>query len=383
MKKLIIILLAVIFAVPATTWSQGCMEPSGEDGVQVIGFIQPQYQYDFFGKDKFSGEDQDLSSFYFNRARVGVMGTIPYDFSYYVMFEFSPTLNGNKNGMAPLLLDGFISYNRFAPYFKVAVGQFKSPFSQELQEACHKLHTINRSEVVINLVNPWRDMGLMFSGGTGDLSILGSKTENLIGYSFGIMNGTGINNWDDNNKKDYVGRLTLHPIEMIRVGASYRFGKQPAKAEDATQDDERKRFGFDAEFNYKGLIVQGEYVNGSDVGSFSTGGGCSGEVEWHEGSVNRDGFHVTALYRTPWNFEPLLRFEQYNPNMDRPDDEVSANPEDYTYHQTWTWGLNYHFNEKVRIQANYLYRMEKTPEWMNRYVEVDNDMFLMQFQIVF
>ncbi len=383
MKKLIIILFAALFAWPATSWAQGCMEPSGEEGVQVIGFIQPQFQYDFLGTEELTGDNLNESSFYFNRARLGVMGTIPYDFSYYVMFEFSPTLNGIKDGTPPLLLDGFISYNRFAPYVKFSLGQFKSPFGQELLTPCHKLHTINRATAVVNLVSPWRDMGLMVSGGTGDLSILGSKTENFFGYSFAILNGAGINQWDNNNSKDYVGRLTVHPFDFVTVGASYRFGRQPAQSPDATEEDTRERFGLDVELKYKGFLVQGEYVNGADVGSYTTGGGCGGDVEIHEGSVNRDGFYITALYRTPWNFEPVVRFERYNPNLDEPPADVSPDPADYTIQNSWTFGLNYFFNDKVRLQANYLYNAETTPDWMNRYVEVSNDAFLLQMQIVF
>lgn len=376
MKKLIFLVLSALFFLPHMIWAQGCMEPTGEEGVQVIGFIQPQYQYNWLGDD-IEGNNLDESSFYFNRARLGVMGSIPYDFSYYAVMEFSPTLNGGKNPMPPKLLDAFISYNRFAPYVKVSVGQFKSPFGLELTTACHKLHTIRRALVVENLVHPWRDMGLMFTGGTGDLSILGSKTQNFIGYSFAILNGSGINQWDDNGRKDIVGRLTIHPFDFITIGASYRFGKQPPQAEGVTEDDQRERLGFDVQLNYKNFLVQGEYVYGSDIGSYTTGGGCGGEVEIHEGSVNRNGFFVQAMYMTPWRFQPVVKFERYDPNLDMTVSDPEFTGTEYVQN-TITYGLNYFFNDKVRFQLNYLYQAEE-----NAKVEIPNDAVIGQLQIVF
>ena len=360
-KVLFIILISTLFA-PLIGWGQGCMESSSEDGVSVVGYIQPQFEYNFLGDD-IEGQSMDESKFYFNRARVGVVGNIPYDFSYYAMLEISPTLGG------PKLLDAFISYNGFGPWAKISIGQFKSPFGIELSTPCHKLHTIDRSIVVNNLAAPFRDIGLMVTGGTNDLSILGSKTENFIGYQFAILNGTGMNVLDDNVKKDLVGRVTLHPFEFVTLGASYRFGKHPALVEDA-EDDERKRYGFDVELKYKNFLVQGEYINGSDVGSYTTGGGCGDPFEIHQGSVDRNGFFVQAMYMTPWNVQPLVKVERYDPNID--DDAVDDMQNVITY------GLNYFFNEWTRMQINYLYRAEE-----NGKVEIPNDALIVQFQVAF
>lgn len=128
--------------------------------MQVIGFIQPQYEYNFL-ETSLTGKNQDESSFYFNRARLGVTGNTPYDFSYYFLMEFSPTLNGARESRAPFLLDAFVSYNRFAPYAKISLGQFKSPFGLEALTACHKLYTINRSDVAIQTQGLFRDQGIM------------------------------------------------------------------------------------------------------------------------------------------------------------------------------------------------------------------------------
>ena len=335
----------------------------------VIGYIQPEFKYSFLGEDKLTGKNLDESNFYFNRLRIGVTGNIPYDFSYYALTELSPTLEG------PYILDAFISYNRFGPWAKIAMGQFKSPFGRELTTACHKLHTINRSQVVGNLAGPFRDFGVMISGGTDTLSFLGSKTKNFFGYSLAVLNGNGKNIVDDNRKKDIVGRLTIHPVEFLTLGASYRFGKHPpADADNA--DDERSRFGFDAEINFNNFLIQGEFIKGSDKGSYTTGGGCGDPLEVKEGSVDRDGFFVQAAYMTPWRLQPIIKYETFDPNMANDAELFAGSTTDRQ--NIVTYGFNYFFNEWTRVQVNYLYKAEETGD-----VEVPNDALLVQVQVVF
>ena len=366
MKNILIILISILFLLPQITFSQACMEATSEDGVNVIGYIQPQYEHSFLGTD-LNGHSLDESKFYFRRARLGVTGNIPYDFSYYAVAELSPAQGGAS------LLDAFISYNRWDPYLKISVGQFRTPFGLELSTPCHKLHTINRSLVVGNLSGPFRDMGVMISGSTDEKKIFGLETKDLLSYQIAIVQGTGLNTLDNNRAKDILGRVAIHPFDFITVGTSYRFGKHPTLVTDAPED-ERSRIGIDLTLEHKGFMVQGEYISGSDVGSYTTGGGCGDELTLHEGSVNRNGFMVMAMYKTKWNLQPVIKYETYDPNMD-----VTAreNP-DFIIQNTITYGLNYFFNEKTRVQINYLYNAEE-----NGNVEVPNDALLVQFQTLF
>jgi phosphate-selective porin len=367
MKNILSILISALIFLPGLSFSQGCIETTSEDGgVSIVGYIQPQFDYNFLGND-FAGKSLDESNFYFRRARIGAVGNIPYDISYYAMFEFSPHLGGAQ------ILDAFVSYNRFAPYAKFSIGQFKSPFGLELSTPCHRLHTIERSMVVETLAAPFRDLGVMLSGGTGELSFWGSETENFLSYNVAILNGTGMNIEDNNTKKDFVGRVVVHPFEFIKVGTSYRFGKYPTQVDDAP-DDERSRIGVDVSLDYKNFLVQGEYISGSDVGSYTTGGGCGDPLELHQGSVDREGFMVLALYRTPWNIEPVIKYESFDPNL-----AVDAIEDPNQYIQnTLTFGINYFFNEHARMQINYLYQAEETGE-----VERMNDAFMVQLQADF
>jgi len=295
------------------------------------------------------------------------MGNIPYDFSYYFVTEMAPIQN-TEFGQAATICDAFITYKRFAPYVKVSVGQFKAPFGTEQLHGCHKLLTINRSEVVNNLAGPIRDMGIMISGSVDTL--FGANLKDLLGYSVAIINGTGRNIFDNNMKKDIVARLTLKPLSFLTLGSSYRFGAHPALVETSETDDTRMRYGFDATFKYSNFFVQGEYIVGSNEGSYTTGGGCGGPLEVHEGSVDQRGYFAQAAYMTPWNIQPVVKYETYDPNI--------AEEADGDIHNIVTFGVNYFFNDWTRVQLNYLYKAEE-----NGNVEIPNDEILLQFQLIF
>lgn len=89
----------------------------------------------------------------------------------------------------------------------------------------------------------------------------------------------------------------------------------------------------------------------------------------HQGSVDRNGYWAQAMYSlydiTDINIQPIIKYENYDPDTDTDDDAESI----------ITFGVNYFFNDWTRLQMNYLYKAED--------VEVSNDEILMQMQVVF
>ncbi len=372
MKKLnIIIALAALFTIQFA-YGQGCEGPGEGDGIKFFGFIQPQYEYQINNiNDDTADSPENMGGFFFNRARLGVMGNIPYDFSYYFIVEYAP-----KAGFG--ICDAFVSYNRFAPYAVASMGQFKAPFGAEQLQGCHKLYTIDRSDVTNDLAGPIRDMGVMISGGTGDALKFGEDSpKNVIGYQLAWMNGEGRDVLDDDyeftkltdNLKTFVGRLTLTPIKEFTIGASYKRGKHLPVAEGVTENDTRTRFGIDATFNYANFVVQTEFIQGEDKGSYTTGGGCGGDLQTHVGSKQRNGYYLTALYKTKWNIEPVVKFESYDLDTSVDNNKVMR----------WTTGINYFFNEWTRLQINYQYNMTEAPVG---YGELYHDALQIQLQAI-
>lgn len=344
MKKFTILFAAlVMFAINAN--SQGCSEPASSDGINVFGFLQTQYDYNLL--------DDPESNFGFNRARIGVQGAIPYDFSYYVLLETSPF---KKDGPKAYLLDAFITYSRFS-FAKVSVGSFKNPFGLELSTPCNALHTINRSKVVNELTAPDRDMGFM---------LLGGSDTTLFRYAVSVTNGTGLLVKDIDTYKDVIGRVLFQPTDWMHVGGSFKTGKSVNVTDPTLGDNKTTRFGAELEVNFANFLVQGEYIYGKDDGAYTVGGGCGGDPTVVQGSIERSGMFVTALYNTPWNLQPVIKYENYNNDM-----SLTNNMEQIT-----TFGFNYFFNDWTRLQVNYEYAAEQAKE-------IKNDRLMVQLQVKF
>ncbi len=335
-------LLIAALVLPVAAFGQGCMEGGSDEGVNVVGFIQPQFEY-YPNPDP----DQEHLTFSYCRARLGVVGDVPYDISYYFMMEFAPFMTDS-----PYMLDAFMSYTRL-PYAKISFGQFKQPFSMERNTSCSGLHTIRRSKVVENLAMD-RDLGIM---------ALGNLAEGLD-YRLAVMNGTGKNTKDDNKGKDIVGRAIYSPCECATLGAGFVSGNSKSQVEGA-DDDTKTRYGGDLEVRYMNFLAQGEYIYGKDKGSYTVGGGCGGDPEIVVGSVERNGFFVTLLYSTDWNLQPVLKYDRYDPDTDVDDD---------MWH-SWTFGFNYFLNDWTRLQVNYIRNIEDFVP------ALENDEFLVQMQV--
>ncbi|HHE40319.1 MAG TPA: hypothetical protein ENL10_02325 [Candidatus Cloacimonetes bacterium] len=246
MNRVTLFSIILMLCIPIFSNAQGCMEASSDEGVNVVGYLQSQFEYKF-------NDDDNESSFTFNRARMGLVGNIPYDFSYYVMFEFSPFQAG------PYLLDGFITYSRLAPFAGISIGRFKSPLSLELNTPCQGLHTINRSLVVEELTFPSRDMGILING----------HFKKLVKYALAFTNESiSEDGFDDDANKTFAGRLVISPLEFISFGGSCKYGTTELSAE-GDDPDSRIRYAGEFEFKYSNILVQAEYLQGK--GFYKTG----------------------------------------------------------------------------------------------------------------
>lgn len=325
-------------------YAQGCAAPKSDEGVSIIGFLQPQFE------TKFTDAGTNYS-FTFNRARIGVTGNIPYDIVYYAVIEASPFKDAN-----PFLLDAFISYQRFS-FAKISVGQFKSPFSLEMSTPCSELNTIYRSSGINNLVSPDRDLGVM---------LFGSVKNDLFSYSLALTNGSGKGVLDNNEGKTFHSRVVLKPLSFVKIGGGLQYGTHPPFSDTIPNEDQRLRWSADIQLNYKNFSLAGEYIYGNDKGSYVVGGGCGTDPTIEVGDLRRSGYYFTAMYKTPWKIQPVFRYENWNTDLDN----INTSEHNMVY------GLNYWLNDWTRIQLNYLYKAEER-------LEIKNDELVIQFQVVF
>jgi phosphate-selective porin len=359
MKNIIWFTGMLLLLSPFSLSGQGCAEPSSDEGVKVWGYMQPEMNVKF--------TDKTQASFLLRRMRLGVMGNIPYDFSYYFLVETSQFINPDRTGA--FLLDGFITYKRFR-FFKISLGSFKNQFGRELVMPCHALYTVNRSKFVDELTSGLngsnRDIGVAFMGG---------NDTTFLTYTVTVTNGTGALAVDNNLFDTYAltGRMTIQPIKKLYFGVSARHIESPPTAEGVTDKDTKLRYGFDAQYSIGGFTFLGEYIHGTDEGSYLEGGGCGGDPVLKTGTNNADGYYIMGVYRFPFNLEPVYKFESYTTKKD--DGGDTPNPvENTSYYQTF--GLNYYPNDWSRIQVNYVYRAERPTEH-------NDDCLFIQVQVKF
>lgn len=327
--------------------AQGCDAEDPTDSIapakiKLFGFIQPEYNYTF--------SDPAESTFKFRRARIGVRGRLFEDWSYYFMLETSPFIGGVGSAY---LMDAFVTWDKYN-WARLSVGSYKQPFGREVQTACNALITIDRAIVSDQLVVPQRDYGI---------SIWGGNVNTRLNYAFAIMNGSGLNKVDNNNKKDIVGRVTYKVFDFMTIGGSFRYGYPKLN----NNDDSRTTYGGEILFDINNLHIQGEYIH--DEGAYDPGAdtGCGSEpLALGE---ERDGAYGMIWYDTKWNLQPVFKYEFFDQDLDLKDVP-------YRYSERMTIGLNYYFNKAVRLQVNYQANIETV-------INEDNDKFLAQIQVVF
>ncbi len=267
------------------------------------GFVQGMYLANF-------DEDFKLTdnTFRMRRVRLSAEGTLFKGLTYKIQGDFVNS---------PFLVDAFLKY-KLCKEFAIQVGQFKTPFSIESPINPVSLEIFDYGEGIQSLVGYsdvcgvgglGRDIGIM---ATGDLFYIKSKGYSVVNYSIGVFNGNGPVNFkknekglDNNNRKDIVGRLEVHPgLKALTLSGSYYYGKY-------TKDDNvnctRNRWAAGAQYNDGNLVIRGEYISG-------TTGVAPTVIPEDLGYFNSNGYYGVIGY----NFQageqkimPVLRYDHF------------------------------------------------------------------------
>jgi len=250
-----------------------------------------------------------------------------------------------------------------AKQFNMKIGQFKSPFTMESQLVPATLETASYSRTISNLVgyageddvlkkqnnknNFGRDAGIMVSG-----ELVPMKNHNLIQYSAGMFQGTGVTTGETNNGKDFAGMLLFQPVKGLRVGGGAYLGQATyVKAgETAVTDHVRDRWYVSADYKSNRFYARTEWVHGND------------------GGIDKEGLYGLGMfYLVPQKLNILGKVDYYNKNKD-----VNSEVIDYTV------GLNYYFYPMCRVQLNYTYS-----DYSNKWDAPNSNVVFAQLQIAF
>ncbi len=162
------------------------------------------------------------NTFDIRRARPVFQGTLYRYFDYYIMPDFG-------QGQT-ILFDAYGGVNIW-DQLRFRGGKFRPPVSVEMLQSAADLVFVERS-VALNLV-PNRDIGIQ---------LYGDLFDNRLGYQVGVFNGVPDNttnggsppDFDQNNAKDYVGRLFGRPfagsdyawLEGLEMGVAGSAGQE-------------------------------------------------------------------------------------------------------------------------------------------------------------
>ena len=228
--------------------------PFNSDMLKFSGFVQGMYQANLSDEGKLTG-----NTFRMRRVRLSAEGTLFKGLTYKIQGDFS---------RSPMLVDAFVKY-KVADAFAIQLGQFKTPFSLESPINPVNLEIFDYGEGIQKLVGYsdvcgvggiGRDIGLM---ATGKLFAVkdGEETKyHVVDYAIGVFNGNGPTTTDNNNRKDLVGRLEVHPgLKDLTLSGSYYYGKY---TKDDNIDCTRNRWAAGAQYNDGKLVLRGEYIAG-------------------------------------------------------------------------------------------------------------------------
>lgn len=321
---------------------KAAVEPvaAGFGKIKLTGLLQGWYQYDESANPE--------GTFRLRRAEVKLSGEINPETSWWLMFDPSQVREDDVKtaagtnlvtsvGRKSVLQDFGIRYTCPRSGVKAELGQYKVPFGMEGLTSSAKLDFIERATLTSKF--KWadaRDIGLTLRR---DFKI-GDAT---IQPAVGVYNGEGQNKSDANNSKMLVGRLAVSPLKGLHLGVAHVNNEVGAAEVDSV------RTGFEAKYTIGRASVYGEYAFGESDGK------------------DRETYYVTATYSVLDDVQLAARYDWYDPDTDKDDDEGTE----------MTAGINYSIaKHNAKVQLNYVFRGEAG-------ASVDNDIVRANVQVSF
>ncbi len=367
---------------------QGTEKADNAPRAKVWGFIQPEYQQDFsdahpsdtYIPPKLIGPGlNDQSAFNIKRARIGVRGGgFPLDgkINYFLLAEFgnNAITNGGRYGdYSPALTDASVTFN-FIPGARVRAGLFKTPGAEEALQGIIALPYINYTSVTNQLLlerypengennippqtTPDADMNA-FSNPAGayrdtGVQVFDSFDVGKWEHSYAAMlgNGNGVQMIDNDSNKDvylywssaylFNGKAGGPWRQTLKLFGWYQDGKR-TNAYDKSEEEDRTRYGIGAFYLKQPFRVSAEYMQGE--GMIFQGPHLPNNL--FNDFKARGGYIEGAYFIPKTPFELQLRYDTYQRNVDQPSKATF---------DTWTAGVQYHFNKKTRATLNYAMR---------------------------
>ncbi|MBR3491550.1 MAG: hypothetical protein IKH44_04535 [Bacteroidales bacterium] len=323
---------------------------------KISGFVQGMYQANLSDK----GELLD-NTLRMRRVRMSVEGNLSKTVSYKIQGDFS---------RSPMLVDAFIKYKPCRE-FAIQLGQFKTPFTIESPINPVNLEIFDYGESVKGLTgysdvcgvgSLGRDLGIMATGSLFPVEGEEGYKYSIVDYSLGVFNGNGANQLDNNNRKDLVGRLEVHPgLKALTLSGSYYYGMYRnttvedeiaangvARGKTVFPNGVRNRWAAGIQYNDDKLVLRGEYISGQTdckIGGLDE----QGDALILDQILNSKGYYAVAGYNfaigkdKSQRLMPVLRYEHF--------DQVNSALLENT--NWYTVGINYWPIKSLNFKLDY------------------------------
>ncbi|WP_180002671.1 MULTISPECIES: hypothetical protein [unclassified Acinetobacter] len=318
------------------------------------------------------------SSFDLGAVQIGFIGNLYKDYEegknldFNLRFGTSPQTGTNNSYLN--LLDAQLTYHVLPTLsadtgrLSVTLGQQLLPFGQEVQATEDLKPTINNALFSLPGLGyglALREVGLIVRGDALPTVDYGYNYRSpMISYAFGLVNGNGANKSDDNDDKNFIGRLryTL-PAEYnswlreLSFGLSWYQGKSNLFEIDGTSaafagKGDVLRKGFDIYYNHHPFGVTYEYVQGEDDTYISQTAQTykreseshTGTLFWNFGEQFVKGFRNQGRYDDWWpkSYQTFYRYDTIDREKNLADQTVDIH----------SLGLNAFFAETTKFQIN-------------------------------
>ncbi|WP_047391733.1 hypothetical protein [Chitinibacter sp. ZOR0017] len=265
----------------------------------------------------------------------------------------------------------------------VTFGQQLVPFGLEAAATEDLKPVINNAQFVGRLGFGQRQIGIGLSGDLWPEVDYGyNYRAPVFQYIVGLVNGNGPNKSDNNDHKDFIGRVAFTApaeynswLRQLTIGASVYLGKQNlAIGADRVGQGAKDRYGIDVSYNHHPFGFTYEFVKGTDgTVSGTKAKPVFGELKsqahtatffYNFGEQFVKGYRAQGRYDDWWpvSYQPFVRYDSFDPNTSKQNDKVNIT----------TAGLNIFFAETTKFQLNYNRRDDqatkvKSNEWLAQF----------------
>jgi phosphate-selective porin len=310
--------------------------------IGFAGYTQVRYQA--------MEETGKADGFDIRRARLDIKGNISPYWAYRLQFDLAGTAK---------IIDAYAEL-KLNDYFNFTIGQSLIPLSLENLTSSSKYEMIDFAQSVDALAARGKDvvgnqnghdLGIQVGG-----TLLKMKNRPVLDYRLGVFNGSGINVADNNEAKDFAGRLVAHPVAGLDLGMAIYSGsrfvpevKTGAVVTTSSKNVTRDRYGFDLNYELKNFSLRSEYLHGTDD------------------AIDREGYYMQGgYYFLDKKLQVMAKYDFYDADKD-----VAENA------STWVvLGANLNLNANTRIQFNYTFKQEEG-------TSINNNLAAVQAQIGF